>query len=240
MPRTISRKGAPSSPPASRRKASPHEAPSDAGKAPRTRRDPTVAKELILEAAATLFGEKGPDSVGLKDVALRAEVSQALVTHYFGTYDGLVEAVIERRFSRAGTAITGLLAGLDSTGPDADFFTQLAAMAVDPIALRLAAWVLLSGRYRGTKRGATFGVLARLVDALELVGQARGARDTPREELEFGVLASLTMLLGYETAKTALLEALGRSPSESFDTAFRMHMLQMLAMYLSRNRTTAP
>ena len=33
----------------------------------------------------------------MKDVARGAGVSHALVSHYFGTYDALVEAVLERR-----------------------------------------------------------------------------------------------------------------------------------------------
>ena len=64
----------------------------------RVRRSPDEARTLILDAADRVFAKKLPDAVGLKDVAREAGVSHALVTHYFGTYDGLVEATLERRF----------------------------------------------------------------------------------------------------------------------------------------------
>src|ERR1700733_1325987 len=71
---------------------------------PRVRRDPEAARELILAAAEHLFANQSPDVVGLKDVARVAGVSHALVSHYFGTYDRLVDAVLERRaaLTRAG------------------------------------------------------------------------------------------------------------------------------------------
>ncbi len=203
---------------------------------PRIRRDPEASKALILDAACAVFGEVGPDRAGLKEVAQRAGVSHALITRYFGTYDALVEAVVQHRLAQTVAGIAPLLATLGPTPPDEDFFARLAATAVDPIGLRLAAWLLLSGRYRGARGGgSTFGVLARLVDALEMAAQARGATDM-REDLEFGVLASLLLLLGYETAKTALVDALGKEPSPSYDEAFRMRMLRMLNLYLSRPR----
>jgi AcrR family transcriptional regulator len=63
----------------------------------RVRRTPEEARTLILDAADSVFREHLPDVVGLKDVARAAGVSHALVTHYFGTYAGLVAACSRRR-----------------------------------------------------------------------------------------------------------------------------------------------
>ena len=63
----------------------------------RRRRTPEVAREELLDAAERVFGEFQPDQVGLKDVAGEAGVSHALITHYFGSFAGLIEATLERR-----------------------------------------------------------------------------------------------------------------------------------------------
>src|SRR5438128_2211734 len=60
---------------------------------------------LILDAADRVFERFMPDEVGLKEVAREAGVSHGLLTHYFGTYDALVEAALERRVERARAAI---------------------------------------------------------------------------------------------------------------------------------------
>src|SRR5438270_10047106 len=65
--------------------------------APRRRRAPELARTELLDAAERVFARSQPDQVGLREIALEAGVSHALVTHYFGTYAGLVEATLERR-----------------------------------------------------------------------------------------------------------------------------------------------
>src|SRR6185503_1118148 len=63
----------------------------------RRRRDPATARQELLDAAERVFAQRQPDRVGLKEVAREAGVSHALITHYFGTYAGLLEATLERR-----------------------------------------------------------------------------------------------------------------------------------------------
>ena len=59
----------------------------------RRRRSPELAKQEIMDAAERVFVEFQPDQVGLKDVAREAGVSHALITHYFGTFANMIEAV---------------------------------------------------------------------------------------------------------------------------------------------------
>src|SRR5687768_3387856 len=64
---------------------------------PRRRRSPELARQEILDASERVFVDFQPDQVGLKEVAREAGVSHALITHYFGTFANMIEAVLERR-----------------------------------------------------------------------------------------------------------------------------------------------
>lgn len=50
-------------------------------------------RERIRTAALALFAERGVEATSLREVARRAEVAPGLVGHYFGSKDGLHEAV---------------------------------------------------------------------------------------------------------------------------------------------------
>ena len=52
---------------------------------------------LILDAAEKLFSEHGLDGVSMRDIAVSAEVTLALVNYHFGSKDKLYRAVFERR-----------------------------------------------------------------------------------------------------------------------------------------------
>ncbi|MES2510224.1 MAG: TetR/AcrR family transcriptional regulator [Pseudomonadota bacterium] len=52
---------------------------------------------LILDAAEKLFSEHGLDGVSMRDIAVSAEVTLALVNYHFGSKDKLYRMVFERR-----------------------------------------------------------------------------------------------------------------------------------------------
>ncbi|WP_062071185.1 TetR/AcrR family transcriptional regulator [Demequina sediminicola] len=56
----------------------------------------TDARERILDAALSLFAERSADAVSLRDIAAAADVSVALIPHYFTNKTGLVDAVNAR------------------------------------------------------------------------------------------------------------------------------------------------
>jgi len=62
----------------------------------RTRLEPDVRREQILDTAAVLFDEKDYSAVTLEELADRAGVTRGLLHHYFGSKRGLYLAVIER------------------------------------------------------------------------------------------------------------------------------------------------
>ena len=56
-----------------------------------------ITKEKILDAAETLFADRGFDAVSLRDITDKADVTLALASYHFGTKEKLYEAVVERR-----------------------------------------------------------------------------------------------------------------------------------------------
>ena len=73
----------------------------------------------IYPEAWASFRDHLPDAVGLREIAATAGVSHGLVTHYFSTYDGLVAAVIARRFDAARTAAFAHLAQMTFAADEA-------------------------------------------------------------------------------------------------------------------------
>lgn len=204
----------------------------------RVRRSPEEARTLILDAADSVFREHLPDVVGLKDVARAAGVSHALVTHYFGTYAGLVEAALERRFQRLRESLVGHLVGvLEAQGGVgevlATYRRAIGQNALDPVTMRLATWALMSGRvaqddfFSHRMRGLQF-----LADALE----ARAG--VPREELEFMLIASFAMTVGWTIAGNAISGALGKKKGPNQDAAFEARVAAMIDAYLQKIRSS--
>jgi AcrR family transcriptional regulator len=66
----------------------------------RTRLDPEVRREQIIEAAEQVFLGRDPSEVTFEQIAEAAGVSRALVYNYFGDKGGLIAAVYLRSFQR--------------------------------------------------------------------------------------------------------------------------------------------
>lgn len=64
------------------------------GSCGRWQRRPAARREEILAAARTVFGEEGFTKATLAQVAARAGVSPATISHYFGTKAALFEALV--------------------------------------------------------------------------------------------------------------------------------------------------
>ncbi len=206
---------APSTP---RPKASPAEE--------RRRRSPDEARRTILDAALALLAHHGPDAIGLKDVAKKAGVSHALVSHYFGTYDGLVEAAFADHLTRQRVdGLARMARALPNPAAWLDIaFDQLA----NPLTGRLLIWAMLTGRLERED----FVVLrdrgmAQTVDLLEAYLKAAGS-ETDRDTLERGTLIGFCAAIGYNLGRGALWGSLGRRASVERDAAFKQQLSSML------------
>jgi len=200
--------------------------------APRSRREPEEARALILGAAERLFGARGPDAVGLKDVAREAGVSHALVSHYFGTYEGLVDAVLEQWAQRIRARVAGLLAEPSADVRPARLFDKLWETLADPASVRLTAWALLSGR------GDSKEFFPSRVQGMRLIADLLEARmRASRADIEFLVTMSFVVTLGYGLGEKAVSASLGKHASAEAEGEFRARVVEMFEAYLARRAT---
>src|SRR5215469_2675468 len=63
------------------------------------------AREALLDAAVSLFAERGVAGTTMADIATRAGVTAAMVHYYFTDRDRLLDAVVEERLLRTITAV---------------------------------------------------------------------------------------------------------------------------------------
>lgn len=190
---------------------------------------------MILAAASRVLAERGPDAVGLKDVAQAAGVSHALVSHYFGTYEGLVEAVMSRHQASIRAELFAKMAAHPEQGPRewiAHFFEAIA----HPLYGRLAAWAVLSGRVDDE------GFFTRRDQGLKLVVdviEARLGGTIERARIERVVLVVLSAAVGYTLGRSAMWGAMGHAASAARDEAYRAELAAMLAPLIAEaDKTT--
>lgn len=195
----------------------------------RARRSPEEARAHILDAAEEALARLGPDAAGLKEVAAAAGVSHALVTHYFGRYEALVEAVVERALARTRARVTETMeAALRRRSP---------AQVVDAIfegfragnTARLVSWALLrapSERHEASPRRVQG--LKAMADVVERLFAA------PRETIEFAVMTAAAAGLGYVVGGAAYEEALGHAPSREREERYARFLGDLLHARLER------
>jgi len=200
------------------------------------RRSPEQARGVILDAADRVFGTRLPDAVGLKEIAREAGVSHALVTHYFGTYGGLVEASLERRLARVRESmVTQLFVSLDEKASVGELLAAyrraIAHDAADPVTVRLAAWAMMSGRL------AQEDFHSHRVQGLKLLADALEQRtDLSREDLEFCLVASFALSVVWTVGGPALAGALGHKKAKAGDERFEQRVSVMIDAYLRQAR----
>lgn len=96
--------------------------------APRKRNDPRreTTKAALIEAAEELFAEKGVENVSLRQIgeAIGSD-NNAVVTYYFGSKSGLLQAIYEYRVPLLEIRRDELLINADKSGKGEDIFTLL-------------------------------------------------------------------------------------------------------------------
>lgn len=60
----------------------------------RPKADDPAARTKILEAAESLFAERGFTGTAIRDIAAKAQVNGAMIHYYFGNKEGLYQAVL--------------------------------------------------------------------------------------------------------------------------------------------------
>jgi AcrR family transcriptional regulator len=199
----------------------------------RRRRSPELARTELLDAAERVFTEQAPDEVGLKEIAREAGVSHALITHYFGTYSGLIEATLQRRLNALRETMVLRLRDAGVLSRPEELLAILFRTFDDPVHLRLMKWLV------GTERPAAVHALAMQHHGLQIVANqvATALRpDAPREiveQIELALMTSVAAALGYAVAKYALAGAAGRDVSTALDESVQATLAGMLRTYLA-------
>ncbi|MEV0402723.1 TetR/AcrR family transcriptional regulator [Actinoallomurus sp. NPDC050550] len=204
----------------------------------RRRRTPAEAREEILTAAAALIAERGPDGVGLRQVAEAVGVTHGLVTHYFGTYGALVREVLRRENALLRERVRDRIraeAGLPTAkGMMGVLFDTLA----DERYVRLWAWAELHADLGMADLG-----LRELVDAMDQgIRAVLPWEEVPgRDRIEAVVLLGLSSAYGYALGHRSWLSGLGHDPADpDRDAAFRSDLTTVLAGYMTEASGLVP
>ena len=80
-------------------------------------------KEHLLNVAERVFGEMGYDGASTRVLAQEAGVNMAMLNYYFGSKDGLLKAVVERRMSLLPAGVIGV-DGDFAAGDPVDLLTE--------------------------------------------------------------------------------------------------------------------
>lgn len=202
-----------------------------ARKLARRRRSPEVARTELLDAAERVFAHAHPDRAGLKQVAREAGTSHALITHYFGTYAGLVEATLERRVRRLRERIVDELRKAGALARPGELLGMLFDALADPVHLRLVKWLVASER-------TTVAAFALQDRGLQLVarevGNALASKPTAADiaMLEVALLTAVSAAFGYAMSKHALASTIGRTASRELDREVMAALAGMLETYV--------
>jgi len=194
---------------------------------PRRRRPPELARQEILDAAERVFAGSQPDQVGLKEVAREAGVSHALITHYFGTYAGLLEATLERRLRIMRAEVLMRLRDPAALERPNDLLELLFRTLQDPVHLRLMRWLVASERPAATH---AFGIQDRglAVISEQIARTLAPERKDLVHDVELTLLTAVAAAYGYAIAKHGLVGALGRAPSRELDDEVRQTLAEMV------------
>jgi AcrR family transcriptional regulator len=198
----------------------------------RRRRSPEEARLEILDAADRVFIEFQPDQVGLKDVGREAGVSHALITHYFGTYAGLIEAALERRIRALREIMIERLRHAGALARPSELIGILFTALEDPVHLRLMRWLLASERPSAMH---AFGLQAQGLQIISLqVATALDPAPSPAmiNKVELALLTAVSAAYGYALAKYALVGGLGREASAELDAEVQKTLAAMVQAHI--------
>ena len=199
----------------------------------RRRRDPEAAREELLDAAERVFIEFQPDQVGLKDVAREAGVSHSLITHYFGTYAGMIEAALERRVRSLRAQIQERLRDAQNiTTRPGELIEILFRALQDPIHLRLTRWLLASERPSAAHAFALRDQGLMLIARQVALALDPAPSPTLIDKVELALVTVVAAAYGYAIGKYALVGAIGREASGELDAAVQKTLVDMLQGYL--------
>jgi AcrR family transcriptional regulator len=155
----------------------------------RIRRTADEAKNLILQSAENLLVKNGPLAVQVRAVAREAGLTDAGITHHFGSRDGLLLALMENGSAKVREAVNNVVDKWLQTGPD------IASLVKAISNLYVNGYAALALHLYGTGWEDRGTVL--LEPAVECLFETRRNKDVTKEDIRIG-LASLHLWLALD------------------------------------------
>ena len=110
-----------------------------------SKRDPEATRKALLDAAETVFLEKGFGNAALSEIARRAGMTKSLIHHYFGSKENLWRETKQRRFDHYAEEQMRML---DESEPTAELLQNSVKLYFrflkkNPEIVRILAWMFL-------------------------------------------------------------------------------------------------
>ncbi|HSN16984.1 MAG TPA: TetR family transcriptional regulator [Gammaproteobacteria bacterium] len=155
-----------------------------------------AVRQQLLAAARSLFAQQGYDAISVRKVAEAAQVNPAMIHYYFGSKEGLYEAMLADTFAPLMERLSMVLASDDNPDALRNFFklymqTLGANPWMPPLILREV--VAEGGRLRGwfiqqfASKGG--GMLTKLIEREQAAGRIRSDADASLTALSMVSLA---------------------------------------------------
>jgi TetR/AcrR family transcriptional regulator len=186
-------------------------------------------RDAILAAATAVFAERGFHGAKMREIAQRAQVSQGLLHHHFGTKEALWDAVGERILR---DFLDGQAALLDRERPTAETVAAsvrgyLNYCRARPEALRIYLWRLLEGP-KGERQARSRTMTRRAVPMFEAAQEAGVIRrDMPPG---FVMCVAGALIFQWLQNQQEIRDALAVTGDEPFDDdEFLRYVLRIVA-----------
>jgi TetR/AcrR family transcriptional regulator len=181
-------------------------------------RDADRSRRTILDAAETLFAERGLESVSLQDIGDAAGLSRGTPNYYFGAKQELYVAVLERVFAdredATRRAFEPVRAWCDSPRPGSlrrpltrAVESYMSFLLARPAFVRLVAREELRGG-EGLRAAEHEGAAMR--EALAAVRAVAGARALRRFDVDDAVLVLVSLTFSPLSQRSTFMAALAR------------------------------
>ena len=159
------------------------------------RRDPEASRERLLKAGEKLFAERGPGAASVAMIARDAHLNRRMLYHYFGSKEGLYQAVIRRAYEQLSSTEVQLSHMLL---PAEELLEKMirdyyAVLAKHPEVVRLLTWENLRQGRTARELGLD-SFKAPIIEALRLAlarGKTEGRfrRDVDEKQLLISCMA---------------------------------------------------
>ncbi len=160
---------------------------------PEPGRGRTEKRDLILDAAITVFARQGYHGARVSDIAREAGIAYGLVYHYFKNKEEILSTIFDERWGGFLEAVETIAAG---SAPASDRLLSVAALVLNGFQLRpdwVKVLVLEIQRSSRFSEPAQLRAVGRLLDAVERVVRDGQAAGEFRSDIDAGVATYLFM-----------------------------------------------